>query len=289
MEYHKDRFEDYSLLVFKEKKLAAIVPATISGTTVFSHQGLTYGGLVTAKSLRFEDTLHCFKAVLEFLNSDGIDSLQIKQLPSIYNSAPSDELAYLLFLVEANLIRRDALSVIDTSLTERFSGSRLEGCKRAEKHGLIVKETDNLASFWNDILIPNLQQKHQKQPVHSLEEINSLKKRFPKNIRQFNVYHQDTLVAGTTIFETKQVAHAQYISGNADKNTLGSLDTLYAHLVRTVFKEKAYIDFGMSNEDAGRRVNKGLLFWKEGFGARTITQDFYSISTANYTKLETIL
>jgi len=289
MEYHKDRFEDYSLLVFKEKKLVALLPANVSKTTVFSHQGLTYGGLVTAKSLRFEDTLHCFKAVLEFLNEQGIHTLELKQMPSIYTNSPSDELAYLLFLLNANLTRRDALSVINRNQKEQFSGSRLEGCKRAEKHGLLIKELHDFEAFWNEILIPNLQEKHQKTPVHSLEEIKKLKQRFPKNIRQFNVYHKDTLVAGTTIFETKQVAHAQYISGNADKNTLGSLDALYAYLIRDVFKEKAFIDFGMSNENDGKTVNNGLLFWKEGFGARTITQDFYSIKTANHIKLNTIL
>ncbi|MFT6748422.1 MAG: hypothetical protein ACJAQ1_000334, partial [Flavobacterium sp.] len=45
MEYHSDRFEDFSLLVFNNKeKLVAILPANRVDESVFSHQGLTYGG-----------------------------------------------------------------------------------------------------------------------------------------------------------------------------------------------------------------------------------------------------
>ncbi|HQW68620.1 MAG TPA: hypothetical protein PLH25_03065, partial [Flavobacterium sp.] len=46
MEYHSDRFEDYSLLVFEDEKLISIFPANRVENTVFSHQGLTYGGFV---------------------------------------------------------------------------------------------------------------------------------------------------------------------------------------------------------------------------------------------------
>ena len=51
---------------------------------------------------------------------------------------------------------------------------------------------------------------------------------------------------------------------------------------------KKYFDFGISNEQQGRKLNEGLSFWKEGFGARTITHDFYEVETANYTLLDTI-
>ena len=51
MEYHSDRFQDYSLLVFDEKKLVAVLPANRVENTVYSHQGLTYGGLVYGEKL----------------------------------------------------------------------------------------------------------------------------------------------------------------------------------------------------------------------------------------------
>ena len=46
MEYHSDRFEDFSLMIYHEVKLVAVLPATRDGATVFSHPGFTYGGIV---------------------------------------------------------------------------------------------------------------------------------------------------------------------------------------------------------------------------------------------------
>jgi hypothetical protein len=70
-------------------------------------------------------------------------------------------------------------------------------------------------------------------------------------------------VAGTTVFITDTVAHPQYISGNKQKNELGSLDFLYNHLISEVFNDKIYFDFGPSNEENGQKINEGILFWKE--------------------------
>ena len=125
--------------------------------------------------------------------------------------------------------------------------------------------------------------------MHSLEEINLLQANFPKNIRQFNVYFNDKIIAGTTIFESEQVAHAQYISAGENKNELGSLDFLYHHLLTQVFSKKMYFDFGISNENQGKKLNNGLSFWKESFGASTMVQDFYEVETSNFHLLENVL
>ncbi|MFT7164355.1 MAG: hypothetical protein ACI9CZ_000928, partial [Flavobacterium sp.] len=46
MEYHKDRFQDNSLIVSYKDKWIGVMPANKVGNETFSHQGLTYGGLV---------------------------------------------------------------------------------------------------------------------------------------------------------------------------------------------------------------------------------------------------
>jgi hypothetical protein len=289
MEYHQDRFEDFSLLVFDEnQKLQAILPANIVGTTIFSHQGLTYGGIITNETNKLADFIAITKAILVFLKSQKIDKLQFKEIPSIYCQKPADELQYLLFLMQGNLVRRDVLSVLDLESSFSFSRDRKNGIKRGIKNNLVVKEESDFASFWNEILIPNLVEKHQAKPIHSLEEIQFLYSKFPKNIRQFNVYQNDKIVAGNTIFETNLVAHSQYISGNSYKNELGSLDFLHDYLISNIFKDKKYFDFGMSNENQGKNINEGLLYWKESFGANTVTQDFYEVTTANYSLLNSV-
>lgn len=277
------------MLIFKGEKLIAVLPANKVGDTLHSHQGLTYGGLVIHKALKFNEVLEVFKLLLQFLEDHNILYLNIKSLPSIYASGPDSQLAYLMFLLNANLVRRDALSVIDYNfMPESISSNRKRGFKKGQANNLVVKEESSLENFWNAILIPNLKAQHNVKPVHTLEEMTLLQSHFPNNIRQFNVYKGDTIVAGTTIFETKNVAHAQYISANSDKQELGSLDVLFQYLIHTVFKDKLFFDFGTSNVNNGLNINKGLLYWKESFGARMIVHDFYSVSTKNHELLNSV-
>ena len=288
MDYHNDRFQDFSLMVYNKDRLIALLPANRKDDAIYSHQGLSYGGLIYKSNLKSSDFLEIFQVILKFLQEHKITHLHIKELPSIYlKNSTNNPFKYIYFKTDAKLIRMDMHSVVNTNF-KSYSSSRKEGVKRAQKHQLMVKESDTFDSFWNTILVPNLQSKHGVQPVHSLEEIKLLKDRFPNNIRQFNVYHEDQIVAGTTIFEANRVAHCQYISGNADKNELGSLDILHAYLLNEVFTDKLYFSFGTSNIEAGQKINEGLQFWKEGFGARSITQGFYEIKTKNYKLLEDI-
>ena len=153
---------------------------------------------------------------------------------------------------------------------------------------IIIKEVNDFDDFWNLLLIPNLKLKHNVTPVHSIKEISLLKNKFNNNIRQFNVYYENDLVAGATIFETKTTAHVQYISSNNTKNELGSLDFLFNYLIKNTFSDKLFFDFGNSNEENGQKLNKGLLYWKEGFGAKYISQDFYKIETLNFNNLDNL-
>lgn len=287
MEYHQDKFQDFSLVVTDENdNIKAILPANRVKDTLFSHQGLTYGGIVVEAFERLPDFVQIVRSILHFLNSNNISCLTIKQLPNIYFKQAANELNYLFFLLQAKLIRRDVLSVIDLSQKLVFSRDRKFGVKKGIRNNLIVKEENNFETFWKTILEPNLLKKHSTKPVHSLEEITLLNKKFPSNIRHFNVYFNDEVVAGTTIFETEKVAHSQYISANENKNQLGSLDFLHDFLLKNVFNNKSFFDFGISNENQGKNINEGLLYWKESFGATSITQDFYEIETKNYSLLE---
>ena len=290
MEYHSDRFHDFSLLIFDEKQnLKAILPANRVGETLFSHQGLTYGGLVLNQNTRLQEVIEMVADLMLFLEENDISKWQIKQIPSIYTDFPSDEVDYLSFILNAKIVRKDSLSVIDLHSNYKFSNSRKQEINKGIKNNLVIREEENFEEFWNQVLIPNLKQKYNTNPVHSLEEIMGLKAKFPNNIRQFNVYFNNKIIAGTTVFETKNVVHSQYISGNSDTNELGSLDFLHQYLIKEVFATKNYFDFGISNENQGRNINKGLQFWKEGFGARTIVQNFYEIETKNYSLLENVL
>lgn len=285
MEYHKDRFEDFSLIVLYKEKWIGVIPANKVGNEIFSHQGLTYGGLIYKDRSKLTTIITAFRAVLLFLKENEIEKLHLKTIPSIYHTKPAEEIQYALFLAEAKLVRRDSLSVIDLSQKCDFSKIRKRGIQKGIANGLVIKEETNFESFWDEVLIPNLNDRHNAKPIHSIEEINLLKSLFPATIRQFNVYHNDKIVAGTTVFESENVVHCQYISKYENEEDLGSLDFLYHFLITAAFASKRFFDFGISNESQGKKLNDGLSYWKESFGASTIIHDFYEVKTANYTKL----
>jgi hypothetical protein len=289
MEYHADRFEDFSLMIYKGAKLVAVLPAHIKDQEVFSHLGLTYGGLVWKKGLKLSTILQLFKEVLEYLHQKNISFLTLKILPEIYPEYPSQDLAYALFNAEANLIRRDALAVVDLTQKLSLSKDRKEGVKRAENCSLLFKQEWNVTDFWEKLLIPTLQKKHQASPVHSVVETQKLMERFPKNIQLFTVYDGAEIIAGTLLFITPNVVHSQYIASNENKNETGSLDGLHYHLITKVFPRHRWFDFGISNEQNGRKLNEGLSYWKQSFGAATVIQDVYRVKTSNYVLLNNVL
>ncbi|MGB1269229.1 MAG: GNAT family N-acetyltransferase [Flavobacteriaceae bacterium] len=279
MDYHNDRFTDRSLMCCNEGRLVAVLPANIKGNHLYSHQGLTYGGIVFQDNTTLLDAFEIYKSMLIYLHQNGIESLTVKVIPTFYNQLPSDELEYFLFKSNAKLITRDVLMVIDYNHQLKFKKNRREGINKAKRHGLTLKVEANYDTFWNEILIPNLNKKHNVNPVHTLPEITQLSKKFPDNIKQVNVYKDNKLVAGSTVFLTKTTIHPQYVSGNGDKNKYGSLDLLYDYIINHYRKDKRYFDFNISSEDNGSVINQGLVFWKEGCGARSFVANTYNVAT----------
>ncbi len=288
MEYHQDRFEDYSLLIYRRGKLVCLLPANINDNKLYSHQGLTYGGLVLANKSTFQSANESVFVILKYVFDKGIDTLFLKQLPKIYHLKPSDEFDYLAFILNVEVYRKDITMCIELNNDVEFSTLRKRQIKLAAKNNLYVTLETDLSSFWNDLLIPNLKTKHRTSPTHALVEITALREKFSNNIKQFNVYQDRELLAGCTVFESNTVAHLQYISTKKLKS-VGALDYLINYLISDYYKGKKYFDFGISNENEGRSINEGLLNWKQSFGASTIIHDFYKIETKNYSLLKNIM
>ena len=286
MDYHNDRFIDHSVMVFKNDILYALLPANELDNRIISHQGLTYGSFILAETGKLLYSLAAFKEVLRYYEMEGISEVEIRNIPTFYNTMPSDELAYFAFISKAEIIKRDVLMVIDTSNKLKFQKNRREGINKAVRNGLEIKVDGNFKDFWNKILIPNLSNKHGVQPVHSLKEIEMLSAQFPEKIKQINVYKGDEIVAGTTVFLTNTTIHPQYVSGNLDKNAYDSLDFLYDFIINNFDTSKRYFDFNTSSEDNGKSLNSGLIFWKESCGARAFISETFKINTSVYSSID---
>lgn len=277
MEYHSDRFEDFSLLVFDEsEKLIAILPANIKENILYSHQGLTFGGFLVDDKMKTETMLEIFETFKEFLKEQKIEKIVYKCIPYIYHDKPSEEDRYALFRNDAKLIRRDVTSTIDLSEQVRYSKGRKWTINKAKKEELELFESSDYEAFW-ELLTGVLESNHEAKPVHSLDEMKKLASLFPKNIKLYLSKKDEYIISGALIFENQKIVHTQYLANSEEGREIGALDLLIDYLIKDIYKNKKYFDFGISNEDAGRFLNIGLISQKEGFGARAVAHDFYEL------------
>ena len=275
MDYHSDRFCDHSLLVYRDQRLYALLPANQKDDTLVSHGGLTYGGLVTDCRCSAKGVLDAFTAINEYLRQQGFRHVVYKAVPWIYHQLPAEEDLYALTSVcHARLTIRDISSAMIGDRKIRFSESRKSGIRKAHRQGLTVAESTDFATFWQ-ILNENLTGKYGVRPVHSVAELELLHSRFPEKIRLYMAFDGETPVGGTLLFQTPQVLHTQYISANAFGKQHGAIDLLFDHLINNTYKDYPYIDFGKSTVSDSADLNEQLIFQKEGFGARAVCYDTY--------------
>lgn len=275
MDYHADRFDDNSFMFYHKGKLKAVLPANVSGDTLYSHQGLTYGGLLLDKKATVEDVLECFDSLNSWLRENGISKVVYKALPWIYQQYPSQEDLYALtWKCKAQLISRDIASTIVVDNKLKFAESRKSGIRKALSLNIEVGESNDVDGFWH-VLEDNLGNRYNAKPVHTASEMKLLMSRFPNNIKLYVAKMNGEIVGGTLIYVTPQVVHTQYISASVEGKKHGALDLLFDYIINKVYANCRYFDFGKSTEQGGAYLNEPLIFQKEGFGGRGVCYDWY--------------
>lgn len=278
MDYHSDRFQDYSLMFYDEKdKLVTLLPANRNNQILLSHQGLTFGGFIINDKMTAAIMLRIFDALNIFLKENSISKLIYKCIPYTYHLKPAEEDRYALFINKAKLIRRDVSSTINSSENIRYSKGRKWSVNKAKKEDLQIVETDDYEVFWS-LLETVLEAQHGAKPVHTVEEMKILASYFPKNIKLYLVLKDENLLCGAIIYVNLKIVHTQYLANSIDGRDIGALDFLIDYLINEKYKNKTYFDFGISNEQEGQILNTGLIAQKEGFGARAVVHDFYEMS-----------
>ncbi|MEN2400985.1 FemAB family protein [Flavobacterium sp. MC2016-06] len=279
MEYHKDRFEDFSILVFENQKLVAVLPANKNDNSVHSHQGLTYGGLVFLSKFKAENIELILDQILFFLNKNGIRNFYYKPIPSFYFTEGNNEIDFFLFKKGAFIDRKEMNLAINLTLPLKISKSKLKHFRRIENLDLDIIEEQDFQPFWEEILEPRLLEKFEAKPVHTKEEITLLKQKFPENIKQYSVYQKDKIIAGITIFETENGVKSQYGATSKNGEEVRALDFLFISLIEKYKHEgKHFFDMGIVNEENEKRYHPGLLTQKEELGCAVYNQDFYIIN-----------
>lgn len=275
MEYHNDRFEDYSLLVYDNKKLRAVLPANVKDDILQSHGGLTYGGLISDGCMTTETAMEVFSEINKYLLEQGIEKVVYKPTPWIYHTLPAEEDLYAIIQVcGAKLISREISSTVYLPNRPKFSQLRRRCVNKARRNGIIVRESNDIATFWI-ILNANLEGRYGVSPVHTEKELSLLASRFPDSIKLFMAYDGEEALGGTLVFVMNEIVHTQYIAASPKGKTVGALDMVFDELINEEFSNYRFLDFGKSTEHHGIWLNKNLIHQKEGFGGRGVCYDVY--------------
>ncbi|USD38667.1 GNAT family N-acetyltransferase [Ferrimonas sp. SCSIO 43195] len=274
--YHYDRFEDHSLIIYIKNKPVAVFPACKVDNTIVSHQGLTYSGLIYGNDLKVEMVEDIMSSIVSKYREEGINRILYKAIPYIFHKYPSQEDLYAIYKLGFKLYRRDVSTVIDfREDLPKTSSLRKRSVKKAIKSGVTIEESSDFEGY--HLLLTEVLSKFKASPVHSVDELELLHSRFKEKIKLYVAKHDEKLVAGTIVYELGDVAHTQYLASSELGREVGALDMILMHLIEKVYSDRKYFSFGISTEDNGMFLNKGLISQKEGFGGRAVCHDFYEL------------
>lgn len=276
MEYHSDRFVDFSLMIYDGNKLISLFPANIKEKIIYSHGGLTFGGFITDNSMNTPLMLKVFDEFVNFCKKDGIKEINYKCIPYTYHLIPAEEDRYALFINNAFLYRRDVSSTVFLNKPFKYYKGRKWSINKGKNNSINIIESEDYELFWR-VLEKNLADKYKNKPVHNVDEIIKLHSLFKENIKLFVAEYNKKIEAGVVLYINKEIVHCQYMSSTEKGKELCAIDFLIDQLIHNYKNDKLYFDFGISNEQEGRYLNEGLIQFKEGFGARSVCHDFYKI------------
>ncbi len=274
MEYHKSRFTDSSLMLFEKGNVKALFPGNKVGNSFYSHQGLTFGGILTKADLYTNKFIEYFQSFNLYLKHNNFKDVYIRSIPEIYKSHPGGEEEYCLHHSGAKIEACSLSSCIPLQTSHSISRNRKRNLAKSFEYNITSKPSDKWEEFW-DVMLKNMHSKYNSNPVHSLNEINHLRRLFPAHILLFESSTDNELLAGAIIFKYKNVIKVQYAHASAKGKEYGAIDNLYTYLINYYKKDYHYIDFGTSNGESDKQINNSLLMQKEGFGARGVAYNSF--------------
>lgn len=285
LDYHpKDRFEDYSFLLYYKKRIVAVCPGCITWEngckTFYSHAGTSYGGPIVSRELyTAERMLVIIEAIESYLKENEFAKIILKPTMRLL-SLENDELLTFALSYRGFTEYKDLNLYIDYSLIDDtgidgiIATNRKQVIRKCIQQGCEIRKLssrEELMAF-HDILAENLK-KYDKKPVHTVEEwLDIMENRLSENEMEFHgIFYNDQMVAGSLcfLFNRYECVHVQNLAAYQDYNKLSPMSYLYHELMDRYYR-MGYknLSWGITTEHMGENLNLGLTFTKESFGSK---------------------
>ncbi len=280
--YHPpERFTDASLMIFRDSRLLAVMPAArreAEGERVLaSHPGASFGGPVVRAGASLKETDELVQAIIRWAEENEFKAIDITLPPAVYLKAPGNYLDFCLYKQGFRYRKREMSSVVplpgeEAAVLPMFSSQARRAVRKAQKSGVLIRLDEDYAGFYR-ILERNLRLRHNVIPTHTLPELEQLVALYPDRIHLYAAYAGQRMIAGLVMFDaTAQTTLAFYISHDQDFQQYRAVNLLfYEVFCRYVRAGYRYLDFGLFSVDM--EPNWGLARFKEGFGALGVFRD----------------
>lgn len=270
--YHRNRFEDASLVVQDGGKWAAVMPAARVDGVVVSHPGATFGGVLVPKHANARAVDEALAAIRAHL-AGRAEALVLGLPPSHVADQPEETDLHACWRAGGVLERLDLWSVVDLRAPMKTD---LRSAKKGRLQGVCARPEEEEEAYveLHEILCENLEAQHGVRPVHTVEELLDLRERLGESQELWVARDADgRMVAGSWLLQHREGAwHTQYLACAPAGRALRAQDVLMHELVlRFAEADERTLSFGACTEQGGREVNDGLLTFKTKFGAGAAT------------------
>ncbi len=275
MDYHREKFVDHSLMFYGDGRLLGCLPLNLTERTLYSHQGLTYGGLLMHPKLRFENVRSIMSLLAVHLRENRC-SLVYNPVPYIYHRLPADEDLVALGDLGARMVASKAVCAVKSGKSGYMSHDRKRDVERFRKSGMTIARSHRFVDFMM-LCEANLKKRFGATPVHDPATMQSLADKFPEHIKLYTANDGDEMIAGVVIYSNHGCAKVQYLAYTEIGRKTGAVAAIYRHILDQVLPTDTWFEFGHSITPAGE-FNHGVHSYKESFGARVVQASTYLLA-----------
>lgn len=284
LNYHaKDKFNDASIVVTKDKKILSLLTAAVverEGKKILnSHPGASYGSFVYKPDLNFKEAHELVGILIEHAKNLKVERIQLTLPPIIYQTKYSNYIDFALYRNGFSYLKREVSSIVQldfekANLINTYRAEARTATKKALKSGVEIVECERFDEYY-EILKKNLKLRHGVNPAHTIDELKLLKKIFPTKVRLWGAFLKDKLIAGVCNFSANSnVVLAFYISHDEAYQEYRPVNLLFYEIMNRYREEGfKFLDFGIFT--VIMEPNWGLARFKENFGARGIFRDTF--------------
>ncbi|MEO6902175.1 MAG: hypothetical protein ABI315_03395 [Bacteroidia bacterium] len=273
LSYHKHKFNEHHLAIFKGEALFGILPLSINEQNgekiALSPYGGSFGGILLLSTLGYGDSKNIIISILDyFKNIDVKQFIIVPQLFYQYEKNYSDTFNFCLLEQGFKIVNSDITNVINLKgdiQNDLLSSNARNMARKALKFNIRCEFNSKVSDFWE---VMNFTfEKHGTKPTHSYEEWCYLMGLLPSDVWCDVAYFEDRPIAGIGHLKiNKNVDSSFYLCNDVKFQHTQALSLLITESLKNSQKNGfKYFDFGTSSMNM---IGKESVFnFKENFGA----------------------